>query len=86
MSRSMWKKPYSKKFIFKSLFINKSNKKNDAIFIRSRNSIIFPSFIGSTFYVYNGKKFVSLRISDNMIGYKFGEFIITRKRVLHKKK
>lgn len=87
MTRSLWKGPFLENFILKQ-FKNtekSQNKTYKPIFIRSRNSIIFPSFMGLTFNVYNGKKFVSLIIKKNMVGRKFGEFVMTRKLTKHKK-
>jgi small subunit ribosomal protein S19 len=78
MTRSLWKGPFLENFILKQLNnVNSSHGKS--IFIRSRNSIIFPSCVGLIFNVYNGKKFTSLVIKKNMVGLKFGEFVITRK-------
>lgn len=86
MTRSIWKKPFSKKSLFKSIYFNKLSKKQESIFIKSRDCFIFPSFVGSTFCVYDGKKFAHVHIFENMIGHKFGEFVATRKKVVHKKK
>jgi small subunit ribosomal protein S19 len=44
----------------------------------SRRSVIIPEFIGKTFLVHNGKKFISIFISENMVGHKLGEFSSTR--------
>jgi len=53
----------------------------------SRRSIIVPEFLGHSFRVYNGKDFVHIKkISENMIGHKFGEFAPTRRKGAHKKK
>ena len=84
MSRSVWKNPFSESIIFKNIYIN--NKAQKPFLILSRNSTIFPIFVGNIFSVYNGKKFVNLQIQDDMVGYKFGEFVATRKKAVHKKK
>jgi small subunit ribosomal protein S19 len=84
MSRSIWKNPFSESIIFKNIYIN--NKDQKPFLILSRNSTIFPIFVGNIFSIYNGKKFVNLQIQDNMVGYKFGEFVATRKKAVHKKK
>lgn len=76
MSRSNWKGPYSK------LEILKQNSKN---YISSRRSKILTSFIGSTFKIHNGKKYVELTITEEMVGYKFGEFASTRVKFTFKK-
>lgn len=86
MTRAIWKKPFAKKYLFKSLFFNQINKKSEPVFIRSRDCIIFPSFIGCTFSVYDGKKFAYVHVFESMVGHKLGEFVATRKRVAHKKK
>ena len=52
----------------------------------SRNSEIIPKFLGSTFKVYNGKKYIDLIVTENMIGHKFGEFSFTRANFTFKKK
>ncbi|AHX11214.1 ribosomal protein S19 [Neorickettsia helminthoeca str. Oregon] len=46
--------------------------------IRSRRSVILPAFVGCTFGVYNGKAFVPVKVNENMVGHKFGEFSPTR--------
>jgi small subunit ribosomal protein S19 len=51
----------------------------------SKDSVIFPSFVGLIFSVLNGKRFLSLIITENMVGHKFGEFIVTKKHPVHKK-
>jgi small subunit ribosomal protein S19 len=61
-----------------------SRTKNPKIW--SRRSTILPQFVGSSFSIYNGKNFISLNISQEMIGHKFGEFATTRKKPIHKKK
>lgn len=86
MTRAIWKNPFVKKHLFKSLYFNKTNKKPEPIFVRSRDCFIFPAFVGSTFSVYDGRKFAYVHVFDSMIGHKFGEFVATRKRVAHKKK
>ena len=54
-------------------------KKIDAkIFVWSRRSMILPDFCGKQFYIYNGKKFIPITISEDMVGHKLGEFAPTR--------
>ncbi len=84
MTRSIWKTPFSQSQIFKSIYLNHSPEK--PIRIWSRNSVIFPLFVGKVLSIYNGKRFVNLQISEEMIGFKTGEFVSTRKRPQHKKK
>ena len=88
MVRSLWKGPFIESGILKQIYLEK--KKTDSynyqfFKICSRNSVIFPSFVGLIFDVYNGKKFVSITIKKNMVGLKFGEFVLTRKLTKHKK-
>jgi ribosomal protein S19 len=52
----------------------------------SRGSMILPQYVGRSFFVYNGKTFISISISPKMLGHKFGEFASTRKKPFHKKK
>lgn len=52
----------------------------------SKNSIILPSFVELTFRVYNGKIFAIVKIVDEMVGHKLGEFVSTRKQFSYKKK
>lgn len=81
MSRSKWKGP----FISETKILNDTltNKKN---LIISRNSEIVPKFVGSTFYVHNGKSYSEINVSENMVGHKFGEFSFTRAKFIFKKK
>jgi len=84
MTRSSWKNPFSESKMFKNIYLNTDIEK--PIKIWNRNSVIFPVFVGRIFSIYNGRKFVNIRILDEMIGYKFGEFVSTRKKAVHKKK
>ena len=80
MSRSKWKGPYLYK---KNLKKFKDNYTKTKI---SRNTEILPQFLEQTFNVYNGKKYAEILVTEEMIGYKFGEFCSTRKRFFFKKK
>lgn len=82
MSRSEWKGPYIN---LKSLETLEKSKKNYIKTTVSRNSAILPKFIEQVLKVYNGKKFVEIRVTEEMIGHKFGEFSPTRKRFSFKK-
>lgn len=64
-----------------SLFLNSKNQMK----VFSRSSIILPCFVGRTFNIYNGSKFVKILISEEMVGHKIGEFCRTRSRYLYKK-
>jgi small subunit ribosomal protein S19 len=56
----------------------KASGRSDVVKIWSRRSTILPQFVGVTFGVYNGKKFIPVSVSENMVGHKFGEFAPTR--------
>jgi len=83
--RSVWKGPFiDSNILLKICELQKSNRKVP-VKVMSKNSVIFPSFVGLIFSILNGKKFLSLTINENMIGHKFGEFIVTKKHPVHKK-
>lgn len=85
--RTIWKGPFIDLNVLKKVdFLFKSRLKKKSLKIWSRRSIIFPSFVGLNFSVSDGKKFVMLNIKKEMIGHKFGEFVLTKKRVVHKRK
>ena len=78
MPRSIKKGPYiSDKIVKKVAALNKSNKKQ-VIKTWSRRSTITPDFVGHTFAVHNGNKFIPVFVSENMVGHKLGEFSPTR--------
>lgn len=84
--RSIWKGPFIDKQILKEIDkLQKEGKKRVPIKIISKNSVIFPSFVGLNFSIFNGKIFTNLIVSEAMIGHKFGEFIVTKKFSSHKK-
>lgn len=80
MARSLKKGPFVDEHLLdKALAIqDDSNKGNKVIKTWSRRSTIVPEFIGLTFAVHNGKKFIPVYVTDNMIGMKLGEFSLTR--------
>ena len=84
MTRSSWKNPFSQSQIFKSIYLNRNSEK--PIKVWTRSSVIFPLFVGKILSIYNGKKFVNVQISQEMIGFKLGEFVPTRRKITHKKK
>ncbi len=71
--------------MFKKDLNNNMTKNVNKISVWSRKSIILPIFVGKIVDVYDGKKFISLKITPDMIGHKFGEFCLTR-RYSHNKK
>lgn len=80
MTRSLKKGPFVDICLIKKaqLLQNDSAKASKVIKTWSRRSTIVPEFIGLTFAVHNGKKFVPVYVTDNMIGMKLGEFSVTR--------
>jgi small subunit ribosomal protein S19 len=83
MTRSLKKGPFVAYHLLKK--INKMNKsgKKDTILTWSRSSTILPSMVGFTIAVYNGKQHVPIFISDQLVGYKLGEFVSTRNFKTH---
>ena len=76
MARSIKKGPFCDEYLFKKVEVSKSDKK--PIKTWSRRSTILPEFVGVTFAVHNGKKFVPVYVTENMVGHKLGEFSPTR--------
>jgi len=78
MARSLKKGPFADKHLAKK--VDEANKTNQKKVIKtwSRRSTIFPEFVGHTFAVHNGKKFVPVFVTENMVGHKLGEFSPTR--------
>jgi small subunit ribosomal protein S19 len=83
MSRSLKKGPFVDQKLFKKIEkLNKDGKKK-VIKTWSRRSMISPDFIGHTFAVHNGNKFIPVFVSENMVGHKLGEFSPTRTFRMH---
>ena len=79
MTRSTWKGPFYEEYLLKKAEdVRKSGKTNQVIKIWTRKSTILPEFVGLTFGVYNGMKFIPVSVNENMVGHKFGEFSPTR--------
>ena len=78
MSRSVWKGPFVDPSLLKKVEKLKSQAKPTPIKTWSRKSTIIPEFIGVSFLIYNGKKFIPIKISEEMVGHKLGEFSPTR--------
>jgi len=91
MSRSIWKGPFYDSVVLKKVNKLKSSglsiKKINRIklLIWSRRSTILPEFVGITFSVYNGLYFYNIKILKTMVGYKFGNFVPTKKQFRFKK-
>lgn len=78
MVRSVWKGPFVEGSLLKKADAARSSGRHDVIKIWSRRSTILPQFVGLTFGVYNGQKFVPVSVNEEMVGHKFGEFSPTR--------
>ena len=78
MSRSIWKGPFVDGHLLRKVQEAAKTGSRSAIKTWSRRSTILPQFVGLTFGVYNGQKFVPVSVSENMVGHKLGEFSPTR--------
>ena len=78
MSRSVWKGPFVDPSLLKKVEKLKGQTNTAPIKTWSRKSTIIPEFVGCSFLIYNGKKFIPIKISDEMVGHKLGEFSPTR--------
>ncbi len=78
MPRSVWKGPFVDSYLLRKAEKVASSGRKEVIKTWSRRSTVMPQFIGLTFGVYNGKKFVPVLVSEDMVGHKLGEFSPTR--------
>ena len=78
MARSSWKGPFIDGYLLKKADAVASSGRKDVIKTWSRRSTILPDFVGLTFNVYNGRKFVPVSVNEDMVGMKLGEFSPTR--------
>jgi small subunit ribosomal protein S19 len=78
MARSVWKGPFVDGYVIKKAVEAGKSAKHKVINIWSRRSTILPQFVGLTFGVYNGRKFIPVTVNERMVGHKFGEFSPTR--------
>ncbi|MEC9078188.1 MAG: 30S ribosomal protein S19 [Pseudomonadota bacterium] len=78
MARSVWKGPFVDGYLLKKAEAIRESGRKEVIRIWSRRSVILPQFVGLTFGVYNGQKFIPVLVTENMVGHKFGEFSPTR--------
>ena len=78
MSRSVWKGPFVDPSLLKKVEKQKDKSTKTPIKTWSRKSTIIPEFVGYSFLIYNGKKFIPIKISEEMVGHKLGEFSPTR--------
>ena len=78
MSRSIWKGPFVDGYLLKKADEAHSSGRKTVIKTWSRRSTILPQFVGLTFGVHNGKKFIPVLVTEDMVGHKLGEFSPTR--------
>ena len=78
MARSVWKGPFVHPSLLKKIDKIKSGEPKKPIKTWSRNSTIIPDFVGHSFLINNGKSFINITISEEMVGHKLGEFAATR--------
>ncbi|MBW2185105.1 MAG: 30S ribosomal protein S19 [Deltaproteobacteria bacterium] len=78
MARSIKKGPYVQDSLLRKVDLDGGTTASKVIKTWSRRSTIIPEFVGHTFAVHNGKKFLPVYVSENMVGHKLGEFAPTR--------
>jgi small subunit ribosomal protein S19 len=78
MARSIKKGPYVDYHLETKVLESKKSQDRKVIKTWSRRSTILPDFVGLTFAVHNGKKFIPVYVTENMVGHKLGEFAATR--------
>ena len=78
MTRSVWKGPFVDSYLLKKAEKARQSGRNEVIKTWSRRSTILPQFVGLTFGVHNGQKFIPVLVNENMVGHKLGEFAPTR--------
>src|SRR5512145_2891028 len=83
MSRSIRKGPFVDQHLAKKVDDMLKNNKKAVVKTWSRRSTILPEFVGHTFAVHNGRKFIPVFVTENMVGHKLGEFAPTRTFIGH---
>ena len=78
MVRSVWKGPFVDGHLIKKVQLQLKESSKKPIKTWSRNSTIIPDFVGHSFMIHNGKSFIPITISEEMVGHKLGEFAPTR--------
>ena len=78
MARSIKKGPFIDEHLQKKVEASQNDRSKKVIKTWSRRSVVTPDMIGLTFAVHNGKKFIPVFTTENMVGHKFGEFALTR--------
>ena len=79
MARSLKNGPFADKSLLAKVEQVKESSKKEVIKTWSRRSTIYPDFVGLTFAVHNGKEFIPVYVTEDMVGHKLGEFVPTRK-------
>ena len=85
MNRVKWKGPYIENNLLRKINSSKLMSKS-SVKTMSKNSVILPILIGFTLQVYNGKTFTVIKIVEEMVGHRLGEFVSTRKQFSYKKR
>ncbi len=83
MARSVWKGPFVDLYLLKKAETAQDAGDRSPIKTWSRRSTILPQFVGLTFNVYNGRKFIPVSVNEDMVGHKLGEFSPTRTYHVH---
>ncbi len=83
MARSLKKGPYIEAALLKKVERQNADGSKRIIKTWSRRSMILPEMVGHTFHVHNGKLFMPIFTTENMVGHRLGEFAPTRKRTVH---
>ena len=78
MARSVWKGPFVDGYLMKKVKALLESGRRDPIKTWSRRSTLIPDFVGVTLSVHNGRKFVPVLVTEEMVGHKLGEFAPTR--------
>lgn len=78
MARSVWKGPFVDRYLLKKAEGVRESGRKEIIKTWSRRSTVVPQFVGLTFGVHDGRKFIPVFVTEEMIGHKLGEFSLTR--------
>ena len=81
-TRSIWKGPFISHSFFQEVLVSNKN----ILKTSSRNVVILPFLMGKFILVHNGKIFISIFVTEEMVGHKLGEFVVTRLRHIYKPK
>ena len=78
MARSLKKGPFADELFLKKIDAMNASNSKEVVKTWSRRSTIFPSFVGHTIAVHDGRKHVPVYVTEDMVGHKLGEFVVTR--------